>query len=677
MNKLYGKLAITNIKKNKLLYIPYIISGIIVISFVYMMSFMQLNKGIDTVYGARTVKAMMSLGVWIVLIFSYIFLFYTNSFLIKRRKKEFGVYNMLGMEKRHVSRVFALESIIVALISIVSGLIVGIVFSKLCMLLFFYIIKLDVSFGFEISLQSIDFTIAAFGILYLLILIHNCIQIRKANTMELIKGGNVGEREPKTKFILSIIGFACLFAGYYLSITITDAYSAITFFFIAVILVIIGTYLVFTTGSIFVLKLLKKNKKFYYNKRHMTAVSGMLYRMKQNAVGLANVCVLSTMVLVTISTTVALYTGVQDTVNISYPAEMEIEAYSATAPLAKNEEALSYIEDRAVAHKLTVGETLIYSSFRVTGSFEGGKLLADDNQTDPTDIKYLTFITREDFIKSCIDYDKKVPKLAEDEVFVTCAAGSYDENYIDFCGTKYKVKQSDTYKSGSNNRKTGYISMNISDNTMFVVVADDNVLNKAYEDYSSNWSNWTNSFVVRYFVDCDGTQEDKLTFAEDFMSDLEEVDSRELFGQFDRLNHTSREEARMDFYYADGGLLFLGLVCGFMFLVVTAMIIFYKQVSEGYDDRERYAIMEKVGMSQIEVKNTISSQVRIVFFLPLIVSYCHLAGAFPMIKLMISYLFRTNVMIFVISLVVTGVIFAMIYYLIFKLTSKAYYDIVK
>ncbi len=677
MNKLYAKLAVTNIKKNKLLYIPYIISGIIVISFVYMMSFMQLNKGIDTVYGARTVKAMMSLGVWIVLIFSYIFLFYTNSFLIKRRKKEFGVYNMLGMEKRHVSRVFAVESIIVALISIVSGLVVGIVFSKLCMLLFFYIIKLDVSFGFEISLQSIGFTLAAFGILYLLILIHNCIQIRKANTMELIKGGNIGEREPRTKFILSIIGFACLFAGYYLSITITDAYSAITFFFIAVILVIIGTYLVFTTGSIFVLKLLKKNKKFYYNKRHMTAVSGMLYRMKQNAVGLANICVLSTMVLVTISTTVALYAGVQDTINISYPAEMEIEAYSATAPLAKNEEALSYIEDKAVAHKLTVGETLIYSSFRVTGIFEDEKLLAKDNETDPTDIKYVTFITREDFIKSCIDYEKKVPKLAADEVFVTCAAGSYDKNYIDFCGTKYKVKQSDTYKSGSMNGKTGYISMNISDDTMFVVVADDNVLNKAYEGYSSSWSNWTNSFVVRYFVDCDGTQADKLTFAEDFMSDLEEVDSRELFGEFDRLDHISREEARMDFYYADGGLLFLGLVCGFMFLVVTAMIIFYKQVSEGYDDRERYAIMEKVGMSQLEVKNTISSQVRIVFFLPLIVSYCHLAGAFPMIRLMISYLFRTNVMIFVISLVITAVIFAMIYYLIFKLTSKAYYDIVK
>ena len=219
--------------------------------------------------------------------------------------------------------------------------------------------------------------------------------------------------------------------------------------------------------------------------------------------------------------------------------------------------------------------------------------------------------------------------------------------------------------------------MNASDDTMFVVVADDKTLNKAYEDYSSSLSNWTNSFVVRYFVDCDGSQEDKLTFAEDFMSDLEEVDSRELFGQFDKLNHTSREEARMDFYYADGGLLFLGLVCGFMFLVVTAMIIFYKQVSEGYDDRERYAIMEKVGMSRLEVKNAISSQVRVVFFLPLIVSYSHLAGAFPMIKLMISYLFRTDVMIFVISLVITAVIFAMIYYLIFKLTSKAYYDIVK
>ena len=226
MNRLYSKLAIINIKKNKLFYIPYIISGILVVSFVYMMSFMKFNKGIDGMFGADQIRMMMNFGLWIILIFAYIFLFYTNSFLIKRRKKEFGVYNMLGMEKRHISRVLAVESIIVALVSIAGGLIVGIAFSKLCLLLYFYIIKIDTNFAFEISFSSMGYTAVAFGILYLLILLYNCFQIRKSNTMELIKGGNVGEREPKTKVILSLIGFACLFAGYYLSITIKNPFTA-------------------------------------------------------------------------------------------------------------------------------------------------------------------------------------------------------------------------------------------------------------------------------------------------------------------------------------------------------------------------------------------------------------------------------------------------------------------
>ena len=673
MNRLYSKLAIVNIKKNKLFYIPYIISGILVVSFVYMMSFMKFNKGIDGMFGADQIRMMMNFGLWIILIFAYIFLFYTNSFLIKRRKKEFGVYNMLGMEKRHISRVLAVESIIVALVSIAGGLIVGIAFSKLCLLLYFYIIKIDTNFAFEISFSSMGYTAVAFGILYLLILLYNCFQIRKSNTMELIKGGNVGEREPKTKVILSLIGFACLFAGYYLSITIKNPFTAMLLFFVAVILVIIGTYIVFTTGSIFVLKLLKKNKKFYYSKRHMTAVAGMLYRMKQNAVGLANICILSTMVLVTISTTVGLYAGAEDTVNRQYPAEMNVSVYSSETPAAKSEDGLAFIEEQVKAHNLTVEGSMVYSSFMVMGELDNGTLVSDDKiMGDMESGDILTFITREDFLKCCADYDKTVPELAGDEVFITFSRGSYDASHLDYYGKKYKVKGANLY-----NQTNAESLWNAVGRALYVVMADDTALNEAYELYRTNANEHSNSFRVEYYVDCSGKSEDKLALGNDMDDAIGQVDSAALFGNYDRLTNFSKEEARIDYYYSFGGLFFLGMACGFMFLVVTVMIIFYKQISEGYDDRERYNIMEKVGMSQAEVKSTISSQVRIVFFFPLVVSYCHLAGSFPMIKLMMSVLFMSDAVTFVISLLITSVIFAAIYYVIFKVTSRTYYDIVK
>lgn len=669
---MYRKLAVTNIGKNKLFYIPYIISGILVVAFVYMMSFMGNNKGLDNVYGADQIKIMMQLGLWIILIFAYIFLFYTNSFLIKRRKKEFGVYNMLGMEKRHIGRVLSIESLIIGVVSIVGGIVVGIAFSKLTMMLLLYILKIETSFAFSISLGALKFTVVAFGILYVLILLFNRVQIRRANTMELIKGGSVGEREPKTKVILSIIGFACLFIGYYISITVHNPFSAIVLFFVAVILVIIGTYIVFTTGSIFVLKLLKKNKKFYYNKRHMTAVSGMLYRMKQNAVGLANICILSTMVLVTISTTVSLYAGVEDSVNGAYSAEMEVFARAFSgSEVYKNDAALSYIEDEARNHNLTVTGSMVYESFKAFGDInEDSFVLLQEGIGDTSHGVLASFITREDSERVLGDFEGDIPQLSEDEVFIIYSGMEYDKENFDFLGQKYSVKGTGKYNFSN---ESGMFD--IVDNSMYVIVPDDEALRHAYDVYVANNDGSIYSFNVEYLVECDGSSEDKLAFGRDMQMISDE--NLQLFAPYGSLSTMSREQGRIEYCYSFGGLFFLGIACGFMFLVVTVMIIFYKQISEGYDDRSRYDIMEKVGMSQIEVKNAITSQVRIVFFLPLIVSYCHLAGSFPMVRLMMSALFMSDAMVFVVSLLVTSIIFAMIYYLIFKMTSKTYYDIVK
>lgn len=674
MNRLYSKLAITNIKKNKLFYIPYIVSGILVVSFVYMMSFMGDNKGIDGMFGADQIRLLMHFGLIIILIFSYIFLFYTNSFLIKRRKKEFGVYNMLGMEKRHISRVFAMESLIVALISIGCGLVVGIAFSKLSMMLFFYIIRIETSFVFSICGESILFTVVAFGILYFLILVYNCLQIRLSNTMELIRGGNVGEREPKTKVILSLIGFACLFAGYYMSITIKNPFTALLLFFVAVILVIIGTYLLFTTGSIFVLKLLKKNKKFYYNKRHMTAVAGMLYRMKQNAVGLANICILSTMVLVTISTTVSLYAGLEGTVDSMYSAEMNINAYSYGEIGEKNDACLTLVEEMAKEHNLDVKGSVAMASFSAFGYIQDGTLIASKEMIGDTEHgDLLVFLTKEDFLVNCADYDKEVPELGENEVFITSTGDVYKEDSLEIFGNNYWVKGSDVYTDHNVSGMEAAV-----DRVIYVVMKDLAAFNQAYELQVVNRPEDTVTYRVNYYVECEGRTEDKLAFANDMKERINQEETHALFGSIDTLvTSISKEEARIEYYYSFGGLFFLGVICGLMFLMVTVMIIFYKQISEGYDDRERYSIMEKVGMSQKEVKNTITSQVRMVFFLPLVVSYCHLAGSFPMIRLMMSVIFMSNVTNFIICLLITSIIFAVIYYFIFKITSKTYYAIVK
>lgn len=309
MNKVYRKLAFTNIKNNGSLYLPYIISGIVTVAMFYIMMFLNNSKGLEKIYGASYLTSIMALGVRTIAVFSYIFIFYTNSFIIKRRKKEIGVYNILGMEKRHIAKLIGIETVTVALIAIIGGIVTGILFSKLSILLLYKILAVKETVKFEINFSTIINTLIVFGILYALTLIYNMMQIKLANPIELLRGGNVGEKEPKSKWLMAIIAVGCLAVAYYISITTENPLNVLSLFFVAVLLVIVGTYLLFIAGSIVFLKMLRKNKKFYYNKKHFAAVSGMIYRMKQNAGGLASICILSTMVLVIIASTVSLYRG--------------------------------------------------------------------------------------------------------------------------------------------------------------------------------------------------------------------------------------------------------------------------------------------------------------------------------------------------------------------------------
>lgn len=669
MSNIYVRLAKTNIQNNRQLYLPYIISGIVTVMMFYLMMFINNNPGLERIPGATNLKSIMALGVGVVAIFAYIFIFYTNSFIIKRRKKEIGVYNILGMEKRHIAKVLGLETVFVAVIAIAGGILSGIVFSKLILMLLYRMLGFQESVAFFVTKAGITEAILIFGVLYLLTLLYNLLQIRLANPIELLRGGNVGEKEPKTKGIMAVAGAACLAVAYYIAITTQNPIEVLMKFFLAVILVIAGTYFLFTAGSIAILKMLRKNKKFYYNKKHFTAVSGMLYRMKQNAAGLASICVLSTMVLVMISMTVSMFAGVDDELKERYPYELSYTIHAnSMEEKTDSQELYQTMADTIEQQGRKITDSAMCSYFQLFMKKDGSDFqLIGRSAADYADMTVVNFLTRENMLtddSSLKAADVPEPEAGKIDIY---SKHKYEDSEFRFLGQDFAVGHSFAYES----EEDSYLTVK----DILYVVADEATLNQMFDlqkeagtnaDGSSMYSQYATQINFEY----DGTKEEKLACA-DAVSKIIEARSMKNPGYLE-----SRTGNEKDFYTLYGGLFFLGLFLGIMFLMVTVMIIFYKQISEGYDDRERYVIMEKVGMSNAEVKASIQSQIRIVFFLPLVMAAVHVAAAFPMIRRLLAMLNLTNVPLFVTCLVITILVFTAIYYLVFRITSRAYYKIV-
>lgn len=671
MGKLYFKLAKTNLSNNKPFYIPYIISSIITVAMLYMMSFLSDNKGLNKIMGADSLATIFRLGVGIIVIFSYIFLFYTNSFIIKRRKKEIGVYNILGMEKRHLSKVLFVETIYSAIISLVCGIIVGIAFSKFILMVLYGIIGIHKTVEFFVNIHGIILCVVSFGILFLLTFLYNFMQIKLANPIELLRGTNVGEREPKTKIFMTIVGVVCLAIAYYIAITTENPLNVLTLFFVAVLLVIIGTFALFTAGSIALLKLLRNNKKFYYNKRHFMAVSGMLYRMKQNAAGLASICILSIMVLVVISTTVSMYVGIQDELMARYPNDVCVTV-DYNSVIDKSSEI-----EKAIFDEIDSAEVKNKKAFSYLSVFVGQK---GDNFT--TDKEHLSFqnsylfyiLSKDDFIKRDNSFKDKIGNISKGEAVVVLNK-KYDKKDIKIFGKNYKVNKSfehmednDLYMISTLNG-LGYIILDNDESVQELYDMQEKMLGKGANYYTNkirfDFKSGNKKQKAAAYKKIDNVV--KKYFKEN-KNDKKEISSYWV---------ESRQENEQNFYLLYGGLFFLGIFLGTMFLMVTVMIIFYKQITEGYDDRERYQILEKVGMSSREVKDTIKSQIRIVFVLPIFAAAVHVTAAFPMVNRILKMLNLNNEKLFAGCLAATIIVFAVIYYLVFKVTSRAYYKIVK
>lgn len=645
-SRIYSRLAVSNIKNNRKTYVPFIFTSILTVMMYYIIDALAGNDSIEI----TNVITVLRMGCGVMVVFSVIFLFYTNSFLIKRRKKEIAVYNILGMGKGHIGRMLTVETLIVGGISIAGGIAGGMAFGKLMHLLLIRIIHYDVGMEFHISVQSVSDTVILFAFIFFLTWFYNLFQIRLANPIELLRGGSAGEKEPKTKVILALIGVVTMAAGYYLAVSTKNPLEAINTFFVAVILVIIGTYALFLAGSIALLKLLRKRKKFYYKPNHFVSVSGMIYRMKQNAVGLANICILSTIVLVMISSTVSLYVGMDDVMAHQYPNDYQMTLYEASQE--KIDKANKLIEEELDRGGLKKeGETACHYGTAVLISQGGNKFTTSENGTySPRDLTELYVIPQEDYQK----LENTSTSLKENEVIIYTTAENYGRDSIQIDGRKFQVTEElDDFVLEEKNQSRVAPGM-------YMIVANDEVAMQLDSLKSG----------LRYDIDFDmtGSDEEKAVVEEKIADRITE----ELPGTY----FTSRQAGTESFFGFYGCLFFIGMYLGFMFLVATVLIIYYKQISEGLDDRERYVIMQKVGMDKREIRRAIRSQILIVFFLPLLFSILHIIVAFNVITKLLGVFGLFNTGLFVLCTVVTVLIFAAFYIIVFAITAREYYKIV-
>lgn len=663
----YGRLAFGNLKKNGRLYLPYILAAVGIGAMYYIMVALTGDEGIEKMPGAGDLKMIMGLGCGVILIFAVIFLFYTNSFLMKRRKKEFGLFHILGMEKKHIGRMMFWETCMVGLISIAGGLAGGILLYKLVVLVLLRITGLEVPFGFTVSKAGIANVAVCFAAVFGMTLVYNLFQVQKANAIELLHSASQGEREPRTRWILAILGILALGLGYGIAIVTENPVEALLLFFVAVILVVIGTYFLFTAASIAVLKIMRKNKKYFYRTKHFISVSGMIYRMKQNAVGLANICILSTMVLVMVSGTVALYAGVDDIINNRYPKDISFTGYG---NMSEEEKASlkGMFQQAAEETGLAVEDSVEYTALSISAwkSGENMQIQKPGTITPEGKLVILELITLEEYNRLA----GQQQELAEDEILVSVRQGAEGDAAYCINGRNFRIKEylKDLALEG--------LDSNVVYDGYFLVVRDTQVMEELNEMQREVYGDVASTADYCVYADLSGTEEQIKECAGRMDGLIEAYNQQRAEEEHLSVRLNVREEQRDGFMIFCGGFLFLGIFLGFVFLMATVLIIYYKQISEGYEDKERFEIMQKVGMSPREVKAAIHSQILKVFFLPLVMACVHLTMAFPMMNRLLLMFNMKNPGLFAVCTVSVVGVFAVIYGIVFGITARAYYRIV-
>jgi len=668
-NGFYIKLALQNVRENSRLYYPFIISSIASIMMTFVILSLSVNSGLKRIPGGDNLQTILSLGYVILIIFSAIFLLYMNSFLIKNRKREFGIYNILGMNKKHIIKILSYEMAFICMVSLTMGLITGVLLNKLATLLVRRMLGAAVSFGFDFSTQPVIWTICFFFIIFLTILFVNIYQIRLANPIELLRGSSTGEKEPKIKFVWTFIGLLLLAVGYYLALTIQSPIMGMQLVFLAILIVITATYILFTTGTITFLKLLKNNKNYYYQTKHFIPISGMLYRMKKNAVGLANISILSVGVILMLSIAASLYLTTEDSVNTQYPRDVisEVKIGNGNQKEAATKAAIhSAIEKITKETDIQTKNLLSYAylNFPAQRAKEGFEVTQDvySTQTNQTPAN-LYFIDEANY--QDISGDKL--NLAENEVVVHGTVQEYTEDTMTIFNRQFDVQTQDNIQEFAIGNETS----NAVNDGYYIIVNSSEVLQEMDRKQQQILQEMTTPISVFSQFDLENANsQQKIDFSNDFQNRL-------TGNELDITNVDTRVEANGNFRALRGGIMFLVLNLALLLLMMTVLIIYYKQISEAYDDKNRFKIMRNIGLSDDEIKQSIRSQILSVFFLPVLVTGIHTLVMLPLMKKGMVLVMLNQVNLFPLSLFIAFVIFLVVYICVYKITARTYYKIVK
>lgn len=631
----------------------------------FIMDTLAQGSGFDSMIGKDTILTVMGMGTYIIGLFAVIFLIYSNSFLVKRRKKEFGLFQILGMEKKHLAKILFFESLYLWAASLGSGILLGVLLYRLLFLVLMKLTGLNGTIGFVFSAKAVGSTMLLFGLTFVINFLLSLRQIHVSQPVELLHGGAQGEREPKTKLLTAVLGFMLLGVGYYLAQTSQSSMDALDKFFIAIALVMVGTYCLFSAGSIAFLKILKKNKNYYYQTRHFTSISGMLYRMKQNAVGLANICILSTGVLLVISISTCLWTGIEEVTYTRFPHQISIEANTGVSGIMKTVEPVSQkmIEEVKTGIDQHLEEKQLRKKYESDQRYYVMLAVVDRNKVEKTqsdDAAASTLIK----IMEESEYNQVTGEQVELEPGQALVFQAKQKNYgydtIELGNQTYEVKKWNTdKKSYILDEKTQVYE------TMTVVTRN----KEAKEAYAAVQGKEPEGYSWEYALDLIGDAGEQITVGDE----IETILTESSFNGWVEV----REKERNTVYSLYGSLLFLGVFVGALFLMGAVMIIYYKQVSEGFDDRKRFQIMQKVGMSRKEIRQTIQSQVVTVFFLPLAVAVVHTMVAFPLTKRIMAMLNFPDSNLFLVATAITIAAFAVVYLIVYVLTARTYYKIVE
>ena len=667
---IFSRLAKQNIRNNKSTYIPYMITCIFCIAMIYMMEFLRDCPTLDqAVRQADEVRMMVFTGEIVVEIFCIIFLIYSNSFLMKRRQKEIGLYNILGLERNHIGIVMFLETIITSIGSLAGGIAAGIIGSKLALLLLLKLLHIPSVLGFYISVKGIFTCLFMFGIIFLMILFLNLAKIHLSRPVELLRGNNTGEKEPAAKWLMALIGFICLGAGYYLAVTTESPIKAITIFLLAVILVMAGTYLLFTAGSIVILKFLRRRKSFYYRTGNFISISGMLYRMKQNAIGLASICILSTGVLLMISMTVSIYFGMNDIMLNRYPYDVDMSVTSISEEECQT--AIEAFEKTIADNKVPVEKSVEEIYLDIVCSKNGDQILIKPTNTirNSDSVLVLSLLNQ-------AEYERLTgisANLNDGEIFAWYPS-AVQKDSVTVDETEFTVKK----WLDKNPLTCGEDA--VSDNAVLVVTDEDfkkfdEMRTEMYKGVSSAPAG--EDLTLHLGLDITGSETDKIDFGTPVMEAVKDLKKNGGLSENSWITSGIRQQEYESYYADNGSLLFIGIFLGSLFLMGTAMIIYYKQISEGYEDQKRFEIMQKVGLSRREVRSSVRRQILMVFFLPLLMAMLHITMAFPMIRRLLLLFGMTNTKLFIGCTAGTVLLFAVVYGLIYLMTARSYYHIVE